>query len=69
MVSGTADDDSTVFINEVEYNHGGGREGNSVDRVEIAGPAGTDLSKYKIKVFNERQPIAELVGGKSFYEQ
>ncbi len=39
----------SVFINEIHYDNAGGDVGESV---EIAGPAGTDLSTYSIVLYN-----------------
>ena len=40
---------TTVFINEIHYDNSGG---DLNEGVEIAGPAGTDLSTYTITLYN-----------------
>ncbi|WP_242203943.1 T9SS type A sorting domain-containing protein [Aestuariivivens insulae] len=45
-ISGTVDD---VYINEFHYDNDGGDVG---EFIEIAGPAGTDLSSYTITLYN-----------------
>ena len=45
----TASYGQTVFINEIHYDNTGG---DTNEGVEIAGPAGTDLTGYKVVLYN-----------------
>ena len=48
----------TVFINEIHYDNTGTDTGEAV---EIAGPAGTDLSGWRVVRYNGSTPTAAIV--------
>jgi hypothetical protein len=48
-VTPTARGETAVFINEVHYDNSGADEGEAI---EVAGPAGTDLSGWRVILYN-----------------
>ena len=63
-LSGIAQAATPVFINEIHYDNGGADSGEAV---EIAGPAGTDLSGWKVIPYNgsggvSYTPVCNLSG-------
>jgi hypothetical protein len=57
LLTGTASG-QTAFINEIHYDNAGTDAGEAV---EIAGPAGTDLSGWRIVRYNGATPAAGVV--------
>lgn len=50
-------DPATVFINEIHYDNAGA---DAAEAVEIAGPAGTDLSGWSVVLYNGTTPGASV---------
>ena len=53
LIAGSSFAQTTVFINEIHYDNATGTVGGDIDEgIEIAGPAGTDLTNWTIAKYN-----------------